>query len=350
VAIFAVLYIGKGLFVPLIFSLLIAIVLSPIVGFLEEKGLKRVYGIILTLILLLLFIFLFVSFLVSQVSRFTESWPALSDKFSDMFNQAILWAADTLRMNPKNVENWVDRAEKNFLESNSALIGQTLTTFGSLLVAIIVVPVYIFLFLYYEKLLLEFLKRIFGRTDHENVGIIINQTKAVLQRYLGGLVIELAVVATMEILALTALGIDYAVLLGLVGALFNIVPYIGPITASILAMIVALATKDSIYALYVLLAYYVIQLIDNNLLLPRIVASRVRINALFSIFIVFAGGVFWGIAGMFLSIPLLAIVKLIFDNIDSLNAWGFLLGDTIPEHKVVFKAPPKKIRKTGGKT
>ena len=141
------------------------------------------------------------------------------------------------------------------------------------------------------------------------------------------------------------LGIEYAFLLGIISALVNVIPYIGGLVGVALPMIVALATKSSAwYAVYVLAAFYVIQLIDNNFIVPKIVASKVKINALFSIIVVFAGNALWGIPGMFLSIPLLAIVKLIFDHIEPLKPWGFLLGDTMPpllKIKPLFKKKNK---------
>jgi predicted PurR-regulated permease PerM len=137
--------------------------------------------------------------------------------------------------------------------------------------------------------------------------------------------------AILDTSALLIIGIEYAFLLGIISALVNVIPYIGGIVGVALPMIVALATKSSAwYAVYVLAAFYVIQLIDNNFIVPKIVASKVKINALFSIIVVFAGNALWGIPGMFLSIPLLAIVKLVCDNIEPLKPWGFLLGDTMP--------------------
>ena len=160
---------------------------------------------------------------------------------------------------------------------------------------------------------------------------IVTQIKTVIQRYLVGLVIEAVMVATMNAAALLMLGIEYAILLGIIGALLNVIPYIGGLVAVALPMIVALATKSSAwYAFYVLGSYYFIQLIDNNYIVPYIVASKVKINALFSIIVVFVGNALWGIPGMFLSIPLLAIAKLFFDHIESLKPWGFVLGDTMP--------------------
>ncbi|MFZ4520939.1 MAG: AI-2E family transporter [Bacteroidales bacterium] len=166
-----------------------------------------------------------------------------------------------------------------------------------------------------------------------------------IQHYLIGLVIEAIIVATLDATALFILGIDYAILLGILGALLNVIPYIGGLVAVALPMMIAIATKSTAwYAVYVLLAYYFIQLIDNNYIVPIIVSSKVKINALFSIIVVIAGNALWGVPGMFLSIPLLAIIKLIFDHIDSLKPWGFLLGDTMPQ---IIKISPviKKILK-----
>jgi predicted PurR-regulated permease PerM len=109
-----------------------------------------------------------------------------------------------------------------------------------------------------------------------------------------------------------------------------------------LPIMIALVTKTSPwYSLYVMAVYYFIQLIDNNYIVPKIVASKVKINALVSIIVVLAFGALWGIPGMFLSIPLTAIVKIVFDQIEPLKPWGFLLGDTMPD-LAIFKIKLKK--------
>jgi predicted PurR-regulated permease PerM len=203
---------------------------------------------------------------------------------------------------------------------------------GNALVVIFLLPVYIFLILYYQPILIEFIRRLFGTDNREKTNEISSQIKTVIQRYLIGLTIEAFIMGTLEITALLILGIEYAFLLGIIGALLNVIPYIGGLVAVALPMAVALATKSSpAYALYILVIYYIIQVIDNNYIVPRIVASKVKVNALFSIIAIIAGNAIWGIPGMFLSIPLLAIVKLICDHIEPMKPWGFLLGDTMPQ-------------------
>ena len=325
------LYIAQGIIVPLVFAVIIAIVLHPVVEFFIRLGVNRVLAIIITLLVTLIFIAAFCLLLFSQVSRFSDSWPILVDKFTVILNQAITWASGYFDINPQKIHAWILKTKGELINTSGLAIGQTIVSVGSAIMILLLVPVYTFIILYYQPLLLDFIRKVFGKSNESQVGEIVTQTKSVIQRYLVGLVIEGVIVAVLNSVGLLILGIDYAILLGVIGALLNVIPYIGGIVAVALPMMIAIATKDSVWpALYVLAVYYFIQLIDNNFIVPKIVSSKVKINALFSIIIVIAGNALWGIPGMFLSIPLLAIVKLIFDHIDSLKPWGMLLGDTMP--------------------
>ena len=142
--------------------------------------------------------------------------------------------------------------------------------------------------------------------------------------------IETAIIAVLNSVSLLALGVESAILVGVAGALLNLIPYIGGVIAIGLAMIMAITSQPPIYALWVFVIYNVIQLLDNHLIVPKIVASKVNINALISIIVVLIGGAMWGIPGMFLSIPLTAIVKIIFDRIEPLEPIGFVFGNNIP--------------------
>jgi predicted PurR-regulated permease PerM len=331
IALVAILYIGKSIIVPLVFATILAIVLNPVVNLLVRIKINRVVAITITLLLTFLVIFGLGSLFISQVSRFSESWPILVDKFTAIINQTINEAADYFNKDPQKIHAWLAKTQSEIITISTAAIGQTLVIVGSVLVILFLLPVYIFLILFYQPIILEFIHRLFGESNQSKVNEIITQTKTVIQRYLTGLVIEAIIVAALDTAALLIIGIEYAFLLGIIGALLNIIPYIGGVVAVALPMIVALVTKSSpFYALYVLAAYYFIQLIDNNYLVPKIVASKVKINALFSIVVIIAGNALWGIPGMFLSVPLLAIVKLICDHIEPLKPWGFLLGDTMP--------------------
>ena len=330
-ALLAILYIAKGIIVPVVFAVIIAIVLHPVVSFFVKKKINRVVAITITIFMTFLVIAALGALVISQAGRFVESFPLLIDKFTGMIDQAINWASGYFDIKPQKIHEWITKTEGDLVKSSSAAIGQTLTILGGGLIVLFLLPVYIFLILLYHPILIEFIHRLFGSENQSKVSQIVTQIKIVIQQYLIGLGIEAAIMAILNTSALLILGIEYAFILGIISAMVNVIPYIGGIVGVALPMIVALATKSSAwYAFYVLAAFYVIQLIDNNFIVPKIVASKVKINALFSIIVVFIGNALWGVPGMFLSIPLLAIVKLICDNIEPLKPWGFLLGDTMP--------------------
>ena len=330
-AFITMLYIAQSIIVPLVFSVIIAIVLLPIVDFFIRKKINRVIAILITLLLTFIVIAAFCGLIFSQASKFSDSWPILVTKFTTLLNQTISSFSDYLDINPAKVNEWIIKTKGEIINTSSAAIGQTLISVGSGLVVLFLIPVYVFIILFYQPLLLEFIHKVFVSSNQHQVSEIVSQIKNVIQRYLTGLFIEFVIVSILHVTALLMLGIQYAILLGILGALLNVIPYIGGIVGVSLPIMVALVTKSTPwYAFYIMAIYYIIQLIDNNYIVPVIVSSKVKINALFSIIVVFAGNALWGIPGMFLSIPLLAIMKVIFDHIEPLKPWGFLLGDSMP--------------------
>lgn len=326
------LYIAQGIVVPLIFGTIIAILLHPVVRFFTKRKFNRVLAICIALLLSVILIAAFVLFMFSQLSQFSAAWPVFVEKFTTLFNQTIHWIPGYFDISAVKVNDWIAETKADLLNGSSSIIGKTILSVGNSLVVIFLIPVYVFLLLYYKPLLLDFIHKLFAVDKQDKVSIIIRQTKTVIQCYLSGLLIETLIVAILNSAGLLILGIDYAILIGILGALLNLIPYIGGLVAVAIPMMIALVTKDSPwFALYVMAVYYLVQVIDNNYIVPKIVASKVRINALVSIVVVLAGGALWGVSGMFLSIPLIAIIKVICDHIESLKPIGFLLGDTMPE-------------------
>lgn len=328
---FTILYITKGIILPLIFASIIAIVLHPVVKFFVGLRIKKSFSIAITLIITGIVFAAFCGLLYSQAIRFSESWPFLVDKFTVILHESITWASTYFNIDPQNIQDWIIRTRSELININSALIGKTLLTLGNGLVLLIIIPIYIFMLLYYQPLLFEFIHRLFSKSNQKQVSEIISQVKTVIQHYLKGLIIEFIIVATLYSIALLTLGIEYAIVLGIIGGLLNVIPYLGAFMAASFSMVVALVTKSTAwYAVYILACYYVVHLIDYNYIIPKIVSSKVKINALISLIGLIASFAMWGIPGMIIYIPVIGIVKLIFDHIEPLKPWGFLLGDTMP--------------------
>ena len=332
IALFAVLYIAKTIIVPLIFSTIIAIVLHPVVNMFVRIKINRIVAITITLFLTFLIIASFGILTFSQANRFTESWPKLVDKFTEILNQIIIWTSGHFNLSNKEITQWITQSKNEII--GSLKIGETLIDFGSVLGLFLLIPVYVFMILFYQPLLIEFLRRVFGTDNRDKVSKVINLIKTLIQSYLIGLLMQVAIIAIMYSVGLLILGIEYAIILGILGAFLNLIPYLGSIIAALMPMIIAVVTKSSPwFALLVLALYIVTQFIDNNFITPKIVGSKVKLNALTSIIAVVVFAALWGIQGMIIAIPLTAIAKLIFDNIDNLKPWGFLLGDTMPKSR-----------------
>lgn len=339
---FYILYIGSDIIVPLTFAWILAILLNPVVNFLTRKKINRIVAIGLAITLMILVTGGIMLFIGSQASMFSDFVPQLKEKAHELADKVLAWISSRFNVETSKIKAWIEQQKNNGMEGATSAIGSTLSTVSGALIVLLLLPVYIFLFLYYKPLLLKFIAKLFSSDQHSTVAEVLMQTKSLIQNYLVGLMIEMTIVATLNSTALLIIGIRYAVLLGVIGAILNLIPYIGGIIAISLPMIMGLMNENPISALYVLGAYLLIQIIDNNFLVPKIVASKVQVNALVSIVVVLIGGALWGVAGMFLSIPLTAIAKVIFDRIQPLEPYGYLIGDDMPEAgKSIFRFTKK---------
>jgi predicted PurR-regulated permease PerM len=348
---FFILYVGQDIIIPLVFAIMIAILLNPVILFLCRLKIPRILAIILSLVVTMFLISAIFYFFVTQISLFSESFPVFKQKFLALFNDAERWISKTFKVPKWKVDAWVTKTRQEGMDNGTVVITTTVSTLTGMLMTFIIMPVYVFMIIYYKPLLLEFFARLFPKNIHVTVVEVLTETKSLIQSYLVGLLVEAALVAILNSLSLIILGIPYAILLGVIGALLNVIPYIGGVVAVALPMLMALATKQPVDALYVMIAYLVVQFIDNNFFVPKIVASKVKINALVSIIVVLVGNAFWGVPGMFLSIPLTAIVKVIFDRVGPLQAFGFLLGDNQPDisRQIFVVRRRKKVPQTAGK-
>jgi len=330
-AFISMLFVAQRIIVPLIYSTIIAIVLSPLVNFFVKRRVSRITAISITLVGVICVAFAILTFLASQAAHFSDSFPALLDKFHVLANQTVYWLSDTFNISTERINLWLNETKAAAMSSGRSAIGKTLVYTGNALIILVLVPVYIFMILYYQPLLLEFVRRLFRNHRHAEVNDVLTTTKRIIRSYLAGLLLEAMIIALMQSTTLFIIGIDYALLLGVIGAMCNIIPYVGGVLGVSLPFMLALTTKPSFsYAFMVLAAYVLIQFIDNHYIVPKVVASKVKINALVSVVVVIAGSALWGIPGMLIAIPLTAIVKVICDHIEGLKPWGFLLGDTMP--------------------
>ena len=319
------LHIASEIIFPLFFAAIFAIMLHPVEQWLLRRRVPQLLAITLTVVLGVAGVLGLVYFISVEAAQLSDQMPMFKKKLAETTAQVHEWLQSRFGLSDQKLQGWVGEAGAKA----QGLLGGTLSAVSGLLVTFTLIPVYIFLLFLYQRRLVDFLVQAFsGRHRDSSVSEVLRQSKAAIQSYMVGLLIEGSIVATLNVTVLLIIGVPYALLLGVMGALLNFIPYIGGLIAIALPMLMAFVTKPGYgHAAAVLVAYLLIQFTDNHFLIPRIVASKIQVNALVAIVGVLVGNAIGGVAGMFLALPVIAILKIVFDRIDSLKPWGMVLGD-----------------------
>ena len=325
-------FLGANIMMPLGFSFLLSILLLPVYRFFIRLKIPNVLAILLSVLLALIFVSSFFVLLGVQINRLIADFPAIEIQVQKHSSVVSNWIESNFGYTVKKQSELLNGQLKKLMESAGSLAGGTAASLSNVLMYLGLVPLYIFLILFYKNLLLRFLFLCSSRDYHEEVEGVIYDMEKTLKSYLIGLVIEMLLVAVMSGLILFLFGIKYAVLIAVIFAIMNLLPYIGAIIANLLAALITLSTAEHLGDVgIVLITLAVVQFVDNNIIMPYIVGSKVRLNALVTIIAVLIGQALAGVAGMFLAIPTLAVLKLVFDRVDGLKHWGYLLGDEQPK-------------------
>jgi putative permease len=321
--------IAKEVLSPLIFSCLFSILLLPLASFLERKlRLPRSAASMVAVVVFLLAIVGLLYGLGSQLSNLSKDWPQFQTQLSASMLDLQGWVERTFHINAAKQLSYVHTATDKVMSSSGTVLGAMVLSLSSILLFLVFTFIYTFFFLLYRRLIMEFLVSVFLEENKLVVHDVIERVQYMIRKYIVGLLIEMAIVAAVVSIAFSLMGVKYAVLLGLLTGILNIIPYIGIFSAMVLSALVTFATAAAASkALLVIITLIVVHLLDSNVLLPIVVGSKVRINALATVLGVIIGEMIWGISGMFLSIPVVAVLKIIFDRVESLKPWGIILGD-----------------------
>lgn len=323
---------AKSVFVPLLISGILAVSIAPMASWFEKRKFPKVLASVLSVIILLAFLFVVGYIMYNQVvglagelgiieQRLREIFQEI-DRFIHRYAEGVLPAAQI----PD-----IQDALISYISDNMANVTQgALETITSLTI-LLIFPVYIFLFLYYRNFLYRFVLMAFSEKYRERVRLVSSQVQQIVRNYIVGMFIVICILAVIYSLILYGLGIRHALFFALFAAMLNVIPYVGPFLGATLPITFALFTTDSLwYPLGIFASFYVVQTIEGNFLTPTIVGGKVSMNPFMTIVALFVGNFIWGLAGMILFIPAMAILKVIFDAIPGMEPYGFLLGADKP--------------------
>ena len=325
----AMAYILQDFLIPISFAILLSVLVYPIVRYFETRlCFNRIISILIAILVFTAIILIIFILIGIQFQDIMDKSDMYYDKILEKTNILIKETENTTGLESKDIVGGDNIEVKEIVKRNSNKIIDFITRSGSILSDFVLTPLYMFFFLLYRSFLISFLYKATSKvSDKKNMRIILDQLYKVQQNYLVGLVSVMFIVGVLNSIGLLVLGIDYPFFFGFLCALLLLVPYIGIIIGSLLPALIALATKDSYwYAFGVIAIFGFIQFIEGNFITPKITGSKVSLNSFVSILVIILFSMLWGIPGMILALPITASIKVIFDHSVKFKAIGFLLG------------------------
>lgn len=341
----AVLVIGNGIIMPILTAFLMSLLLFPAFRFLRKYRVPEVLAIILPLLMVIIFVAAIGWFFSSQMSILINDFPQIKKNVSLHLHSLSEWISKISNYSTKEQTDFISKKSEDLLAMAGGMASGAALTVSNIFIFVGLLPIYIYLILFYKDIILRFIFMWFQPDDHPRVKDAIYETEAIIKSYLMGLLIQVTYMTILLGGTLLLLGIKHALLIGVIFAILNLIPYVGALLGNIIGVLLTLTSSTELWpVLTVLIVIAVVQFLDNNILMPRIVGSKIKINALVSIIGVVIGGSIAGVPGMFLSMPMIAVMKVIFDRTDSFKQWGVLLGDERPSKSpMTFPIFRKKV-------
>ena len=328
IALFSV---ANTIIMPLLMAFFVSLMLLPMYRFLRKIKIPEVIAIILAILTATLIIIIIFGFVSLQIASLVNDFPQLEKNLNLHWNTLSAWINNNLNLSADQQIKVLQKQGTNLLNNAGSYLSGAALSLTGVFVFIGLLPIYIFLILFYKNLLLRFVFLWFNRDDHPQVESTLRESEVMVKSYLIGLMIQVTYMTVLLGGVLLIIGIKHAMLIAIIFAILNLIPYIGALIGNLIGVLLTLTSSPELWHVFaVLIAITAVQLLDNNILMPRIVGSKIKINALVSIIGVIIGGTLAGVSGMFLSLPLIAILKIIFDHTSEFRHWGLLLGDERP--------------------
>lgn len=345
IAVVFALYILKPLIMPILLAIIFGIMIFPIQSFLEKKWrCSRLFATIFSIVIMFGITVLVVLLIITQLREFMDNGNEYISKITEIYTNIIGNVEASLDVSDRDSLIGQDVGFSELLKGNFDKISTFIFESGSLFSDFILIPIYLFFFLYYRRFLRSFAYRLFSKKSKSYINTVIKEVYHIQQNYLVGLLKVMLIVGVLNTTGLLLLGIENAIFFGFFAALLLVIPYIGVFIGALLPALIALVTKDSYwYAIGVLALFSCIQFIEGNFITPKVTGGKVSVNSFIVIFSLIAFAMLWGVAGMVVAIPVTATIKILCDHSENYKAFGFLIGE--PENKFLSSSARSRLKK-----
>jgi predicted PurR-regulated permease PerM len=331
---------------PIAFGFLLSYLFFPVVNWLEKHTIPRILANFIAIIIGLGVLFSLVLYGYSRITPIAGDLPKLAESGLRNLADSLSGISEYFGFDKDETRTLIKDQAGNLLASGGQYFQGIFNATTSTVVSFGLLPVYIFLFLYYRTKFAYFLMMIFGREHRMEVVKVLREVSSIFGRYMAGVIAVVFILCIINSTGLMIVGIGYPIALGIISALFNFIPYFGTLLGGTIPFLFAvIGENDPKMAFHVVILFIIIQFIENNILTPNIVGGNVRVNPFFIITGLVAASFIWGIPGMLLIVPFLAIARIVFSHIEAMKPYAFLLGDKgTAKHSISIKNIRKRMR------
>ena len=313
---------------PIALGILFAYLLYPIASFLEKKGAHRIFANLAAIFVGIFVLYTIIFFLYRELRSLMNDLPTLEmqalKNMNEAINQVTSFFSASAEYKETNVRELISELFSRSGENMGQFLGATAQTFFT----IFIMPVYIFFLLYYRNKYFYFVLMLIPPKSHPIAEKTLREISKVIRQYMTGVSKVVLILIVLNSLGLFIIGVKYALLMGIIAALCNFIPYFGTIIGYFFPLAMALFTGDGPQqAVGVVILFIIIQFTENNILTPNITGGEVKVNPFFIILGVLIGGFVWGVPGMFIVVPVMAAARITFENIPELMPWAYLISD-----------------------
>jgi len=321
------LYLGKVFLIPVAIAVFFAMLLFPVSRKLQAYGLKNSPAAFISILLLLVTLVIVGAVVYQKITDLQKDLPELEQKIAQKTHRLQWLLSRTTDLSEYEQDAILEAKKPDIIKAVAKAVKNVLVDSLYFLLQIFIVLTYTFFFIIYRHKIQNFFVKLHFFEHKDESRKVLYQTAGIVHDYLKGTFIVISVLAVIYALGFWTMGIEHALLFALITALLRIVPYFGSFLGIAFPIAFAFITKESMWTPVLLILFFMVtQLLEANLLTPYITGSRVKLNPLATIMVILLGNLLWGIPGMILFVPLFGILKVLCDEIPSLQPYGYMLG------------------------
>jgi len=332
----AILYLAKPVLEPLAIASILALVFMPFCNRLERKGMKKIIAALICGFFLALLMAGIGILLAWHVRNIGNDLSEVRKNFAGLLDGWGRFLHDSLGIGPPGRKGIIPQQGPVSAGDINKTASIAIEVFLVLVIHLLLILVYMVMLLCLRPRIKEFVLRMAPADRQAQTHLILSRCVSVVQQYLIGMTFVIGCLWVMYSIGFSIIGIKNAIFFAILCGVLEIVPFVGNLTGSALTSLMALTQGGGTgMVLEVLLTYAFIQFLQFYIISPLVMQTQLSIHPLFTILILIAGELLWGIPGMILAIPFLGIFKIICDNIEGMEPIGDLIGG-----KKIHRRPP----------